>query len=81
MNDKIHTTVGVYIGDMSFKVNGVRDIDLKQHIAYNKQYRPGRALIVDGKVEHTGYFNDEDIPMLEEKFKNCERSICTAPYV
>ena len=81
MNEKIHTTVGVYIGDMSFKINGVRDIDLKDHIEYNKTFRFGRSLLVDGKVEYLGYFKESDREMLEEKFKDCVRHFCTAPYV
>ena len=61
------TTVGVY-SNLTYKVNGVKDEDLSDHIEYNKVMRFGRALLVDGKVVYTGYFSESDIPMLEEKF-------------
>lgn len=66
---KIHTTIGVYLnGD--YKINGVSEANLDFHIHYNKTYRFGRALLVDGKVVHRGCFRESDIPNLEEKFKD-----------
>jgi len=62
-----HTTVGVY-SNMEYKINGVDPDHLEGHIEYNKGWRFGRALLVDGKVVYTGYFSEEDIPMLESRY-------------
>lgn len=67
--EKIYTTVGVY-RNLDFVVNGVHFIDLEKHIEYNMNMRFGRALLVEGKVVHKGYFSDSDVEMLEEKFGN-----------
>lgn len=76
----IHTTIGVYLnGD--YRVNGVKSENLENHIEYNKTLRFGRALLVDGKVIHTGYYKTKDIPVLEEKFKDFKMEKDTAPYV
>ena len=77
---KIYTTVGVYLnGD--YKTNGVTSEEIESHIEYNKTWRFGRALLVDGKVVHTGYYNESDIPMLEEKFGKIKIEKDTQPYV
>lgn len=77
---KIHTTIGVYFnGD--FKINGVLPEHLKSHIEYNKNMRFGRALLVDGKVVHLGYYNESDRKRLEEKFKHIKVDRDTKPYV
>lgn len=77
---KIYTTVGVYLnGD--YKTNGVTPENIESHIEYNKTWRFGRALLVDGKVVHTGYYNESDIPMLEEKFGKIKIEKDTQPYV
>lgn len=52
---QVHTTVGLYFNG-EFAVNGVHPNDLEDHIEYNKTHRPGRALIVDGKIIHRGYW-------------------------
>jgi hypothetical protein len=75
----IHTTIGVYLsGD--YKVNGVKSENLKNHIEYNKTARFGRALLVDGKVVYRGSYKEEDIPLLEERFKDIKVYKDTAPY-
>jgi hypothetical protein len=56
----LHKTYGVYPNG-SWKRNAVEPGDLQAHIQYNKDWRWGRALIVDGKVEYNGYFRDEEI--------------------
>ena len=58
----IHTTVGIY-SNGDYVVNGVKASNLEEHIKYNITMRPGRTLMVDGKVLHEGYgFSDlEDI--------------------
>ena len=43
-----HLTIGVY-SNGQWKYNVVRDEDLQEHIEYNKTWRPGRLLYVDGK--------------------------------
>jgi hypothetical protein len=75
----IHTTVGVYRnGD--HKSNGVSPDHLESHIQYNKDMRPGRALLVDGKVVHRGYYGEDEVPWLEKEFGHIRILTCTAPY-
>lgn len=57
---KIHHTRGVYANG-EYKDNGVRAEDLDAHIEYNKVFRFGRALLVDGVVVHNGYLTDEQL--------------------
>lgn len=54
----IHTTIGVY-PDGSYKVNGVSSKNIESHISYNKLYRCGRVLIVDGEIVHKGTLKPE----------------------
>ena len=77
----IHTTIGLYADD-SFKMNGVKPEHLTDHIYYNKTYRWGRALFVDGKCEYSGYLSDEQTRNFEERIKreNLKADKCTAPY-
>ena len=77
----IHTTIGVY-SDGSFKVNGVKSEDLINHIDYNKTFRFGRALIIDGKIEYQGYLSKEDLEKIikEKNLANIKITSCTAPY-
>lgn len=78
---KIHTSIGVYLNG-SIKTNGVSSKDLEDHINYNKNFRFGRALIIDGKIEHLGYFKKEDLLKLisEKNLKEISIKQCTAPY-
>lgn len=61
-----HVTIGVY-NNNEFKVNIVREEHLESHIEYNKTFRWGRALFVDGKCVHKGYLSDERITEWTEK--------------
>ena len=81
MRNDIITTVGIY-PDGSFKLNGVAPEHLESHIKYNKEWRFGRALVVDGKIEYSGYLKDEDIIAVMKKHNLYERKFnrCTAPY-
>lgn len=56
----MHVTVGVY-NNNEYKYNIVLDEDLENHIEYNKTFRFGRALFVDGKCVNRGYLSDERI--------------------
>lgn len=56
----MHVTVGVYKNN-EYKYNIVLERDLENHIEYNKIFRFGRALFVDGKCVHQGYLSDEQI--------------------
>lgn len=73
---KIHTTIGVY-NNGSFKINGVCETNLQNHIWFNKTYRFGRALFVDGKCVHNGYLDDERIKNYENLFKGNKEYIKT----
>lgn len=68
-NKIVHTTIGVYnSGDM--KINGVKPEDLKDHIQYNKDYRPGRAFFVDGKCHNKGYLDTKRVEEYERLFQS-----------
>lgn len=59
---KIHHTRGVYPnGD--YKDNAVAAEDLEHHIEYNKMFRIGRALLVDGVVVYNGYVPEDILDM------------------
>lgn len=60
---RIYTTIGIY-SDGTYKLNGVKEEDLKDHIEYNKTYRFGRALLVDGEIVNLGYFQRENLEKL-----------------
>jgi hypothetical protein len=75
----IHTTIGLYPNG-KYKVNGVKSENLAQHINYNINMRPGRALLVDTFVIHKG-IGCRDI--LNEKIKELieiKKTEDTAPY-
>ena len=82
--NKIHTTIGLY-ANLDYKINGVCEENLRTHIDYNKTYRGGRALFVDGKCVYKGIgITDEEIEAFEQKIKNNSifvRERDTAPYV
>jgi hypothetical protein len=61
-----HHTVGVYNND-EYKENCVPSGELEQHVQYNIDMRPGRALFVDGKCVHRGYLSEERCKAWEEK--------------
>ena len=83
MKTTIHTTIGLY-NNMTYKINGVLNEDLDIHINYNKQFRFGRALFVDGKCVHEGTLSKEKLKEFENiirwdtKFRLTEH---TYPYV
>lgn len=68
----IHTTIGVYLNcqDRSWwKTNGVPARHLEEHIEYNKVFRFGRALFVDGKCVNRGYLSEEDVARIESELE------------
>ena len=79
---KIYTTIGVYC-DGSYKVNGVEEADIRTHVEYNKVFRFGRALIVDGEIVNLGYFKKEALEKIikEKGLGEIRKTSCTAPYV
>lgn len=52
-----HLTLGVYPSGQYIS-NIVRDKDLAEHIQYNKTFRPGRLLYVDGQRVYDGMVKD-----------------------
>ena len=53
-----HLTLGVYLsGDYTYNV--VREEDLEEHIQFNKTFRPGRLLYVDGERVYNGVIKEE----------------------
>lgn len=79
---KIHTTIGLYPnGD--YVINGVLPEDLESHIDYNKRYRYGRALLLDGECIYKGTLSNEQIDIFERRIvdENIKMDKCTRPYV
>lgn len=82
----IHTTVGVYLGFCTQlngnAINGVDPEHLQDHIHYNKTYRGGRALFVDGECVYPGYLSEEQVQYFKENIipQITPRDKCTAPY-
>lgn len=81
-----HLTLGIY-GNGQYKYNVVRDEDLEHHIEYNKTFRFGRLLYVDGKRVYDGDVQTKekiDIydKIAEDFYKNnkINMSIPTIPY-
>lgn len=76
---KIITCCGVYNnGDKVF--NGVYEEDLPFHIQYNKDFRFGRALFVEGKCVHKGYLTQERCDAIEVEIKDKKLDKNTRPY-
>lgn len=83
----IYTTVGVYNGNVNdpnaYKVNGVTQEWIENHIQYNKTLRWGRALFVDGQCVYTGYLSDDAAAIWEHKITHdlkLKRTKDTQPY-
>lgn len=81
MDNKIHTTIGVY-ANLEYIVNGVLDKHLEEHINYNKTYRFGRALFVNGKCVYKGNLSNKEILSFEDELKENPiiKTVCTQPY-
>ena len=78
----MHVTVGVYMNGV-YKVNIVRDEDLEDHIQYNKKFRFGRGLFLDGKCINQGYLSVEQVRNWEKRISEMEFDLThdTRPYV
>ena len=82
-----HLTIGIYTNGQ-WKYNVVRDEDIKHHIEYNKTWRPGRLLYVDGKRVWNGMYKEEycakydaiEKEVREIKLKNINMNNPTIPY-
>ena len=78
----MHVTVGVYMNGQ-YKYNIVRDEDLENHIKYNKIFRFGRGLFVDGKCVNQGYLSGEQVRNWGRRISEMEFNMShdTRPYV
>ena len=78
----MHVTVGGYMNGQ-YKYNIVRDEDLENHIKYNKIFRFGRGLFVDGKCINQGYLSGEQVRNWEKRILEMEFDMShdTRPYV
>lgn len=79
---KIYTTIGLYPNG-TYKTNGVSEEHIQSHIEYNKTFRPGRTLFIDGEVEYRGIgISDDTLKEFKDKIKvkPIVVSTCTAPY-
>lgn len=66
MSNKIYSTVGVY-GNGECKVNGVKIENIPDHIKYNINMRPGRALFVNGICIHHGFLRVDEVLKWQNK--------------
>ena len=80
-----HLTLGVYLsGDYVYNV--VREEDFEEHIQFNKTFRPGRLLYVDGQRIYNGVIKKEALSkydIIAEEFYasyNINMSKPTIPY-
>lgn len=71
------TTVGIY-SSQDYIVNGVTRSNLAGHIWYNLQFRPGRALFVEGHLLNEG--GGVDLKGWKIKVQKLEKHKDTAPY-
>ncbi len=83
---KNHLTLGIY-PNYSYKYNVVRDEDLENHIIYNRTFRPGRLLYIDGKRIYNGLIKQEFLAeydeIAKEFYENASKinmNILTIPY-
>ena len=60
-----HLTLGIY-DNGQYKYNVVREEDLEQHIEYNKLWRFGRLLYVDGVRVYNGCKKEEYLAEYDE---------------
>lgn len=81
-----HLTLGIYANGQ-YEFNVVREKDLESHIRYNKTFRFGRLLYVDGKRVYDGNVQtkenlDRYDKIAEEFYKNTkvDMNIPTVPY-
>ena len=79
-----HLTLGIYANGQ-YECNVVREEDLENHIKYNKTFRFGRLLYVDGKRVHNGQIKenlDRYDRIAEEFYKSnkVNMNIPTIPY-
>lgn len=76
-----HFTVGVYKNNQ-FKTNIVKEEHLESHIEYNKTFRFGRGLFVDGKCVNKGYLSDEQVAEWEKRIAEMKPDLSrsTEPY-
>lgn len=81
----MHLTLGVYANG-EYKFNVVRDEDLEYHIEYNKTFRFGRILYVDGKRVYDGCIKPEYLEKYDQIAKefyetnNINMNVATIPY-
>ena len=78
---KYHVSVGVYANGQ-YVVNIVADEHLDSHIEYNKEYRFGRGLFVDGICVNQGYLSGEQVRNWTKRISEMEfdMSHVTYPY-
>jgi len=81
-----HLTLGIY-GNGQYKYNVVREEDLEHHIRYNKIWRFGRLLYVDGQRIYDGNSQtkaalDRYDKIAEDFYKNnkVNMNVPTIPY-
>ncbi len=81
----MHLTMGIYPNE-DYVYNVVLDEDLESHIEYNKTFRPGRLLYVDGERVNNGMIKEEylgDYDQIAKEFyenNNVNMNVATIPY-
>lgn len=77
----MHYTVGVY-SNGRYVINVVKDEDFEDHVLYNKTFRFGRGLFVDGKCINQGYLSGEQVRNWEKRISEMDIDLSkpTTPY-
>lgn len=71
---KTHLTVGIY-PNKDYTYNIVRGLDLDSHIEYNKVFRCGRILYVDGVRVYNGCIKEEYLQEYDELYNQLIKQI------
>lgn len=81
MSNNNHISVGVYANGR-YVVNIVKDEHLKDHIEYNKTFRFGRGLFVDGECLNQGYLSGDQVKNWKKRISemNIDTSVSSEPY-
>lgn len=71
-----------YYNNGEYTDNGVRKEHLADHIQYNKKYRPGTALFINGVCLNYGYLGQERCDKLAELIKGLDIKVSASqlPY-
>jgi len=73
-SETIHSVLRLY-GNGGHVINGVKATNLRSHLLYNKQYRPGCSLFVDNKCIYSGNHTDKEIEEFEAEMDSMKDTL------